>query len=217
MNAQLKPWFGRISWATASDYLLITHRSLPAGAGDPPVPGTRASGQWRHRRVGTADQLLHRFPHRRDDPDREYSLVISWLASPGWQAICYPHGVCGRSHLIFYRLSGAFFTCRGFVNRPGAQYPLWRGDQWYWLWSGLPRAWHQWWHRYPGAHYQQLAQHSPLPKLPDHRFLDHAARWAHLQLANALYAIIMLFISGIAAEVTTEGPNVVRTAFIITD
>jgi uncharacterized membrane-anchored protein YitT (DUF2179 family) len=26
----------------------------------------------------------------------------------------------------------------------------------------------------------------------------------------------MLFISGIAAEVTTEGPNVVRTAFIIT-
>lgn len=33
---------------------------------------------------------------------------------------------------------------------------------------------------------------------------------------NALYAIIMLFISGMAAEVTTEGPNVVRTAFIIT-
>jgi uncharacterized membrane-anchored protein YitT (DUF2179 family) len=33
---------------------------------------------------------------------------------------------------------------------------------------------------------------------------------------NALYAIIMLFISGIAAEVTTEGPNVVRTALIIT-
>jgi uncharacterized membrane-anchored protein YitT (DUF2179 family) len=33
---------------------------------------------------------------------------------------------------------------------------------------------------------------------------------------NALYAIIMLFISGIAAEVTTEGPNVVRSAFIIT-
>jgi uncharacterized membrane-anchored protein YitT (DUF2179 family) len=34
---------------------------------------------------------------------------------------------------------------------------------------------------------------------------------------NALYAIIMLFISGLAAEVTTDGPNVVRTAFIITD
>ena len=33
---------------------------------------------------------------------------------------------------------------------------------------------------------------------------------------NALYAIIMLFISGIAAELTTEGPNVVRTAVIIT-
>jgi uncharacterized membrane-anchored protein YitT (DUF2179 family) len=33
---------------------------------------------------------------------------------------------------------------------------------------------------------------------------------------NALYAIIMLFISGIAAEVTTEGPNILRTAFIIT-
>lgn len=33
---------------------------------------------------------------------------------------------------------------------------------------------------------------------------------------NALYAIIMLFISGIAAEVTTDGPNVVRTAIIIT-
>ena len=33
---------------------------------------------------------------------------------------------------------------------------------------------------------------------------------------NALYAIIMLFISGIAAEITTEGPNVTRTAFIIT-
>ena len=33
---------------------------------------------------------------------------------------------------------------------------------------------------------------------------------------NALYAIIMLFISGIAAEITTEGPNVVRTALIIT-
>jgi uncharacterized membrane-anchored protein YitT (DUF2179 family) len=34
---------------------------------------------------------------------------------------------------------------------------------------------------------------------------------------NALYAIIMLFISGIAAEVATNGPNVVRTAIIITD
>jgi uncharacterized membrane-anchored protein YitT (DUF2179 family) len=34
--------------------------------------------------------------------------------------------------------------------------------------------------------------------------------------SNALYAIIMLFISGIAAEVTTDGPNVVRTAIIIT-
>jgi uncharacterized membrane-anchored protein YitT (DUF2179 family) len=33
---------------------------------------------------------------------------------------------------------------------------------------------------------------------------------------NALYAIIMLFISGIAAETTTEGPNVIRTAIIIT-
>jgi len=33
---------------------------------------------------------------------------------------------------------------------------------------------------------------------------------------NALYAIIMLFISGIAAEVTMDGPNVVRTAVIIT-
>jgi len=33
---------------------------------------------------------------------------------------------------------------------------------------------------------------------------------------NALYAIIMLFISGIAAEVTTNGPNVIRTAIIIT-
>ncbi len=34
--------------------------------------------------------------------------------------------------------------------------------------------------------------------------------------SNALYSIIMLFISGIAAEITTEGPNVTRTAFIIT-
>ncbi len=33
---------------------------------------------------------------------------------------------------------------------------------------------------------------------------------------NALYALIMLFISGIAAEVTTDGPNVIRTAIIIT-
>jgi uncharacterized membrane-anchored protein YitT (DUF2179 family) len=32
---------------------------------------------------------------------------------------------------------------------------------------------------------------------------------------NALYAIIMLFINRIAAEITTEGPNVVRTAIII--
>ncbi len=34
---------------------------------------------------------------------------------------------------------------------------------------------------------------------------------------NALYAIIMLFISGIAAQIITEGPNINRTAFIITD
>ena len=109
-----------------------------------------------------------------------------------------------------------FLTCRRFIHRPGAQYPLRRGDQWYRLWSGLPRAWHQWWHRYPGAHYQQLAQHSPLPKLPDHRFLIMLLGGLTYSGANALYAIIMLFISGIAAEVTTEGPNVVRTAFIIT-
>lgn len=34
---------------------------------------------------------------------------------------------------------------------------------------------------------------------------------------NALYAIVMLYISGAAAEVATEGSNVVRTAMIITD
>jgi len=33
---------------------------------------------------------------------------------------------------------------------------------------------------------------------------------------NALYALILLYISGIAAEWTTEGSNVVRTALIIT-
>ena len=33
---------------------------------------------------------------------------------------------------------------------------------------------------------------------------------------NALYAIVMLYISGIAAEVALEGSNVVRTALIIT-
>jgi uncharacterized membrane-anchored protein YitT (DUF2179 family) len=34
---------------------------------------------------------------------------------------------------------------------------------------------------------------------------------------NALYALVMLYISGIAAEVTMEGANVVRTAVIITN
>lgn len=34
---------------------------------------------------------------------------------------------------------------------------------------------------------------------------------------NALYAIVMLYISGVAAEVSTEGANVVRTALIITN
>lgn len=33
---------------------------------------------------------------------------------------------------------------------------------------------------------------------------------------NALYALVMLYISGVAAEVTLEGSNVVRTALIIT-
>lgn len=34
---------------------------------------------------------------------------------------------------------------------------------------------------------------------------------------NALYALVMLYISGIAAETTLEGSNVVRTVMIITD
>ncbi len=34
---------------------------------------------------------------------------------------------------------------------------------------------------------------------------------------NALYALVMLYISGIAAEATSEGSNVVRTALIITN
>ncbi|MEW5869298.1 MAG: YitT family protein [Chloroflexota bacterium] len=33
---------------------------------------------------------------------------------------------------------------------------------------------------------------------------------------NALYALVMLYVSGIAAEATTEGSNVVRTALIVT-
>ncbi len=33
---------------------------------------------------------------------------------------------------------------------------------------------------------------------------------------NALYALVLLYISGVAAERTTEGENVVRTALIIT-
>lgn len=35
--------------------------------------------------------------------------------------------------------------------------------------------------------------------------------------ANALYALVMLYVSGIAAEGTTEGSNVLRTALIITN
>lgn len=34
---------------------------------------------------------------------------------------------------------------------------------------------------------------------------------------NALYALVMLYVSGIAAEAVTEGSNVVRTVLIITD
>ncbi len=34
---------------------------------------------------------------------------------------------------------------------------------------------------------------------------------------NALYALVMLYISGVAAETVTQGSNVIRTALIITD
>ena len=33
---------------------------------------------------------------------------------------------------------------------------------------------------------------------------------------NALYSLVMLYVSGVAAEITTQGPNVVRTALIVT-
>jgi len=32
---------------------------------------------------------------------------------------------------------------------------------------------------------------------------------------NALYSLVMLYVSGVVAEITTQGPNVVRTALIV--
>ncbi len=216
MNAQLKPWFGRISWNTTGDYLLITVGAFLQALAIRLflVPGHLVNGG-----IGGLAQLINFYT---GFPIGVMILIGNIpLLLIGWRHLG------GRRFAIrtaFAVVGIAFFTdfLVLFLPAEGLSTDLMLNTLYGGVVSGigyglvyrghgtsggtdiLVRIIHNW--RSIPLSQSYLITDSLIMLLGGLTF-----SWT-----NALYAIIMLFISGIAAEVTTEGPNVVRTAFIIT-
>jgi uncharacterized membrane-anchored protein YitT (DUF2179 family) len=216
MNAQLKSWFSRFSWATGSDYLLITLGALLQAISIRLflVPGHLLNGG-----VSGLAQLINfytKFPIGvmiliGNIP----LLILGWRHLGGRRfAIRTAYAVVVVS--IFTDLLVLFLPKEGLSNDlvlntlyggviSGVGYGLvYRGHGTSGGTDILVRIINNW--RSIPISQSYLITDSLIMLLG-----GLAYSWR-----NALYAIIMLFISGIAAETTTEGPNVIRTAFIIT-
>jgi len=82
--------------------------------------------------------------------------------------------------------------------------------------TGLSRTRHQRRLGHPGAHPQPLARRIHVCQLFDGGFIGYPGAGLVFGWKQALYALITLYVSGLVAETTLEGPTTVRTALIVT-
>lgn len=216
MNAKLKPWFGRVSWTTAGDYILITVGAIMQALAIRLflVPGHLVNGG-----IGGLAQLInfytgfpigvmillgnipllllgwHHLGGRRFAIRTAYAVVVIAFFTDFLVLFLPAEGL--STDLVLNTLYGGVISGIGY----GLVY---RGHGTSGGTDILVRIINNW--RSIPLSQSYLITNSLIMLLGGLTY-----SWT-----NALYAIIMLFISGIAAEVTTEGPNVVRTAFIIT-
>jgi uncharacterized membrane-anchored protein YitT (DUF2179 family) len=216
MSTQLKSWFGRFSWAAGSDYLLITLGALLQAIAIRLflVPGHLLNGGISGLAqlinfytkfpigvmilIGNIPLLILGWRHlggRRFALRTAYAvIVVSFFTD--FLVLVLPTGGLSND-LVLNTLYGGVISGIGY----GLVY---RGHGTSGGTDILVRIINNW--RSIPISQSYLITDSLIMLLG-----GLAYSWR-----NALYAIIMLFISGIAAEITTEGPNVVRTAIIIT-
>jgi len=110
-----------------------------------------------------------------------------------------------------------FFPKKRSDERPGAELAVWGGGQRHRVRPGLPGTGHQRWFRYPCAHPEPLARH---PMTQSYLMTDTLVILAAgfvFGWQKALYAIIVLYVSGLVVDSTLEGAGIVRTALIVSD
>ena len=216
MNAQLKPWFGRLSWNTTSDYLLITVGAFLQALAIRLflVPGHLVNGG-----IGGLAQLINFYT---GFPIGVMILIGNIpLLLIGWRHLG------GRRFAIrtaFAVVGIAFFTdfLVLFLPAEGLSTDLVLNTLYGGVVSGIGYGLVYRGHGTSGGTdilVRIIHNWRSIPLSQSYLITDSLIMLLGgltYSWTNALYAIIMLFISGIAAEVTTEGPNVVRTAFIIT-
>jgi uncharacterized membrane-anchored protein YitT (DUF2179 family) len=216
MNARLKSWFGRISWSTASDYLLITVGGFLQALAIRLflVPGHLVNGG-----IGGLAQLINFYT---GFPIGVMSLIGNIpLLLLGWRHL---GGRRFAIHTAYAVVVIAFFTdfLVLFLPAEGLSTDLVLNTLYGGVISGIGYGLVYRGHGTSGGTdilVKIINNWRSIPLSQSYLITDSLIMLLGgltYSWTNALYAIIMLFISGIAAEVTTEGPNVVRTAFIIT-
>ena len=109
------------------------------------------------------------------------------------------------------------YSTRGDDQRPGIEFTVWRFDAWCWTGIGISRAGDKRRQRYirqdPQSPFWHL--HFAVYLITDAVIVLLAGfvfDWEH-----ALYGLVMIYVSGLAAEVTVEGTDIFRTAMIVTN
>ncbi len=216
MNTQPKPWYGRISWTTVSDYLLITIGAIMQALAIRLflVPGHLVNGG-----IGGLAQLINFYT---GFPIGVMILIGNIpLLLLGWRHLGGRRFAIRTAYAVVVI---AFFTdfLVLFLPVEGLSADLVLNTLYGGVISGIGYGLVYRGHGTSGGTdilVRIINNWRSIPLSQSYLITDSLIMFLGgltYSWTNALYAIIMLFISGIAAEVTTEGPNVVRTAFIIT-
>ncbi len=217
MKTQLKSWFNRLTWATASDYLLISIGAILQALAIRLflVPGHLVNGG-----IGGLAQLINYYT---GVPIGVMILIGNIpLLFLGWRHLGGRRFAIRTAYAVVVI---SFFTdfLTLFLPTEGLSTDLVLNTLYGGVISGIGYGLVYRGHGTSGGTdilVRIINNWRSIPLSQSYLITDSLIMFLGgltYSWTNALYAIIMLFISGIVAEVTTEGPNVVRTAFIITD
>ena len=200
------------------DYGLLIVGAIIQAAAMVPVLHPRLDRVRRHQRSGADHQSPDRLSDRRHGHDYERAGLPPGLALPGRGGVFFVRTVFT---VVLYSL--ALDLSQHLVTDGPTRDPMLNA-----LYGGViggvgmgitfPGPGHQRRHGHHRARHGAAARASPLAQ--SYLFADALVivlGGSVFGWERALYAILALYIAGVAAEVVTEGANVVRTAIIVSD